>query len=154
MKINLRVVGIQFQKEVTVDKKKPTIEDVMYAAGGGPEDFKFIKAPDGTLQTASAHIPKKKSISSGREIAAGLYSLSDGVVDGNSLSTWQWYLIRDGKQINAANGKIERFSDPLPAAYALQDGDTIVWRLVIVLNSPTLPKSGTSFEAKVARLGR
>lgn len=153
MKIKLRVVGIQFSKEVTIEKKKPTIEDVMLAAGGGPEDFKFIKAPDGTLQTASAHIRVGKSISSGREYAAGLYSLTDGAVSGNSVSTWQWYLVRDGKQVNQPNGKIERFSDPLPAAYALQDGDMIIWRLVVVLVSPTLPKKGSSFDAKIASLG-
>lgn len=153
MKIKLRVVGIQFSKEVTIEKKKPTIEDVMLAAGGGPTDFKFIKAPDGTLQTASAHIATGKSISSGRKIEPGLYSLTDGMVSGNSISTWQWYLMRDGKQVNIPNGKIERFSDPLPAAYALQDGDMIVWRLVVVLVAPTSPKSGTAFDAKVALLG-
>lgn len=31
MKVKLRVVGIQFSKDVTVEKKKPTIEDVMLA---------------------------------------------------------------------------------------------------------------------------
>ena len=153
MKIKLRVVGIQFSKDVTVDVKKPTIEDVMYAARGGAEDFKFIKAPDGTLQTASAHISAGKSISSGRKIAAGLYTLSDGAVSGSSISTWQWYLVRDGKQVNVPNGKIERFSDPLPAAYALQDGDTIIWRLVVVLVAPTLPSAASSYDSKVAMLG-
>ena len=153
MKVKLRVVGIQFSKDVTVEKKKPTIEDVMLAAGGGVEDFKFIKAPDGTLQTASAHIAAGKSISSGRKIAAGLYSLTDGAVSGSSISTWQWYLVRDGKQINIPNGKIERFSDPLPAGYALQDGDTIIWRLVVVLVAPTMPKTGTAYDAKAAMLG-
>jgi hypothetical protein len=153
-KIKLRVVGIQFSKEVTLEIKKPTIEDVMLAAGGGPTDFKFVKAPDGTLQTASAHIALGKSISSGRKIEPGLYSLTDGAVSGNSISTWQWYLIRDGKQINLPNHKIEKFSDPLPKELALQDGDMVVWRLVVVLGGPTTPKTGSAFEAKVAMLGK
>jgi hypothetical protein len=153
MKIKLRVVGIQFSKEVTVEKKKPTIEDVMVAAGGGSEDFKFVKSPDGTLHTVSAHIAKGKSISSGTEFAAGLYELTDGAVSGSSITTWQWYLIRDGKQINLPNGKIEKFSQPLTGAYALQEGDSIIWRLVVVLVAPTIPKTGTSYEAKAAMLG-
>ncbi|MFN5797814.1 MAG: hypothetical protein ACK5TX_16485 [Planctomyces sp.] len=49
MKITLRVVGIQFQKTVEVERVNPTIEDVMRAAGGDPEQFTYIKAPDGTL---------------------------------------------------------------------------------------------------------
>jgi len=153
MKVKLRVVGIQFSKDVTVEKKKPTIEDVMIAAGGGAEDFKFIKAPDGTLQTASAHIAAGTSKSSGNKIAAGLYSLTDGAMSGTSISTWQWYLVRDGKQVNLPNGSIEKFSHPLPAEYALQDGDQIIWRLVVVLVAPTTPKKGSAFEAKAAMLG-
>ena len=152
MKIKLRVVGIQFSKTVTVTKKNPTIEDVMLAAGGGSSDFKFEKAPDGTLRTASAHIPKTTSISSGRSIAAGLYSLSDGIVGDNHISTWQWYLVREGIQVNTPNKKIEKFSDKLPARYKLKDGDQIVWRLVIVLDKPTIPKSKSAFKNKVAKL--
>ena len=153
MKIKLRVVGIQFSKTVTINKKDPTIEEVMLAAGGGSSDFKFNKAPDGTLHTASALIPKTTtSISSGRSIAAGLYSLSDGIVGDNHISTWQWYLVRKGVQKNTPNGKIEKFSKKLPSAYKLKDGDQIVWRLVIVLDKPTIRKSKTSFKNKVAKL--
>lgn len=152
MKINLRVVGIQFSKTVTVTKKNPTIEDVMLAAGGGPSDFKFQKAPDGTLHSASAHIPKTTSISSGRSIAAGLYSLSDGIVGDNHISTWQWYLVRKGVQVNTPNKKIEKFSAKLPAKYRLKDGDQIIWRLVIVLDKPTIPKTKSAYKYKVARL--
>ena len=152
MKISLRVVGIQFLKTVTITKKNPTIEDVMLAAGGGATDFKFEKAPDGTLRTASAHIPKTTSISSGRPIAAGLYSLSDGIVGDNNISTWQWYLVRGGVQINVPNKRIEKFSEKLPAAYKLKDGDQIIWRLVIVLDKPTIPKTKSAFKNKAAKL--
>ncbi len=151
MKITLRVVGIQFQKTVEFEGVNPTIEDVMRAAGGGPEQFTYIKAPDGTLQAVSAHIPEGHSRSSGRKFAAGLYSLTDGAISDNMVSTWQWYLVRDGRQVNVPNAEIERFSDPLPPEYALADGDLIVWRLVIVLMGPTVPKSGSAFQAKLAR---
>lgn len=153
MYIDLRVVGIQFQKKkIKISKKNPTIEDVMLAAGGGASDFKFTKAPDGTLHSASAHIPNTTSISSGRKIAAGLYSLSDGLVGDNHISTWQWYLIRNKKQVNLPNGNIEKFSKKLPSEYKLKNGDKIVWRLVIVLNKPTIPKSKSAFSAKAKLL--
>lgn len=152
MKIMLRVVGIQFLEEVNVTKPNPTIEDVMIAAGGGSSDFKFIKAPDGTLHSVSAHIPAGKSKSSGKHFPAGLYSLSDGPLSGAAVSTWQWYLIRDGKQVNLPNAKIEKFSKPLPKEYAMKDGDMVVWRLVVVLVGPTTPKTGSAFDAKVAKL--
>jgi hypothetical protein len=148
MKINLRVVGIQFSADVTVTKKDPTIEDVMLAAGGGTTDFKFVKASDGTLRSASAHIPDKKSASSGNPYKAGLYELVDGPLTSNSVSTWQWYLVRGGKQLNTPDGKIDKFSKKLPPGLALQDGDQIVWRLVVVLTEATMPKGKSNFEIK------
>lgn len=150
MKITLRVVGIQFKEDVYVDVDKPRIEDVMKAAEAQIPGFKYQKAPDGTLHSVSAHIAAKPSISSGRNYAAGLYSLADGVVGENHISTWQWYLVRDGEQLNTPNGKIERFSDE--SEFELKDEDTIIWRLVIVLAGPTIPCDVSAFQCKASKL--
>ncbi|MGL6073517.1 MAG: hypothetical protein ACRC8S_05065 [Fimbriiglobus sp.] len=150
MKVNLRVVGIQFHKDVTVTKPNPTIRDVMEAARGGPEDFNYITAPDGTLYQASAVLVKDTpSISSGRLFPAGLYELADGVNGDNSITTWQWYLVRGGVQINQPNGLVEPFSTTSPT---IQDGDKIIWRLVVVATMPTIAGGSKSYDQKKSRL--
>ena len=148
--INLRVVGIQFQAAVEVQKENPSIRDVMEAARGTPRDFNFISAPDGSLFQASAKVLEPApSISSGRLYEPGLYSLADtDVVGTNTVSTWQWYVIRAGVQINIPNGRVEKFNVDSPV---LQEGDSIIWRLVGVAAQATLRAEVTSFDNKAER---
>lgn len=150
IKVSLRVVGIQFFKEnFEVTAPNPKIRDVMEAARGGPEDFNYVTAPDGTLSQASAILPvAKPSISSGISYPPGLYSLADMVVGNNSVTTWQWYLIRAGAQVNQPNGKTEPFSKVSPT---ILDGDSIIWRLVVVATQPTIPAGISSFNSKAER---
>ena len=148
--ITLRVVGIQFQTDVKLDKATPTIRDVMEAARGGPRDFNFASAPDGSLFQASALLLEPtESISSGRRYEPGLYSLADNdVVGTNTVTTWQWYLIRDGKQVNQPNKITEKFNLMSPI---LQDKDAIIWRLVVVAAQATIRVEVSSFDNKAER---
>ena len=147
--VKLRVVGIQFHTAVSIDKKDPRIADVMEAARANGSGFNYVMAPDGTLHQASAIRPAANSISSGNPYPAGLYVLADGVAGENSVTTWQWYLIRNGRQLNQPNAKVEPFSTHSPL---IEDGDEIVWRLVVVATRPSIPSSESSFINKAARL--
>lgn len=163
IKVHLRVVGIQFSTDVTLENLTPTIRDAMLAARGTSRDFNFTSAPDGSLFHASALlIEPQASISSGRVYEPGLYSLSDSDVVGvNTVTTWQWYLLRnqipsashpDGKpmqvQVNQPNKHTEKFNLDSPI---LQDGDTIIWRLVVVAAQATIRKEVSSFDNKAER---
>lgn len=163
IKVHLRVVGIQFNTEVKLENENPTIRDAMQAARGAPRDFNFTSAPDGSLFQASALLLEpQESISSGRIYEPGLYSLSDSDVVGvNTVTTWQWYLLRnqvppafhpDGKpmqvQVNQPNKHTEKFNLDSPI---LQDGDTIIWRLVVVAAQATIRKEVSSFDNKAER---
>jgi hypothetical protein len=147
--VKLRVVGIQFHTAVSIDKKDPRIVDVMEAARASGSGFNYVVAPDGTLHQASALRPAAKSISSGRPYPAGLYVLADGVAGENSVTTWQWYHIRNGRQLNQPNEKVEPFSTSSPL---IEDGDEIVWRLVVVATRPRISSSESSFDNKTSRL--
>jgi hypothetical protein len=148
--VTLRVVGIQFNVDVVLEKANPSIREVMEAARGTPRDFNFISAPDGSLFQASAKILVPSiSISSGRSYQPGLYSLADNEnVGTNSITTWQWYLIRDGKQINQPNQRTEKFNLESPV---LQDKDTIIWRLVVVAAQASISAKISSFDNKAER---
>ena len=143
--VTLRVVGIQFAEKVPITAENPTIKDLMEAARGTARNFEYTTAPDGTLRRVSAILlAPKASISSGLVYQPGLYPLADGVAGENSITTWQWYVIRQdktddptqvGRQVNQPDGKTEAFSlrkdetDPQPPYRFLQDGDTVIWRL-------------------------
>jgi hypothetical protein len=151
--VHLRVVGIQFQTSVTIDKTDPKIVDVLEAARNNGSGFNYVVAPDGTLHQASALRPAGQSISSKRTFPAGLYVLSDGVAGDNSITTWQWYLLRKTTsgfvQQNVPNSHAEPFSKESPI---LQDGDQIIWRLVVVALRPRIDASQKSYENKQSRL--
>ena len=149
--VKLRVVGIQFHTTVTIDKANPTIVDLLEAARANSSGFNFVIAPDGTLHQASAIKPAGNSISSGRSFPAGLYVLSDGVAGDNSVTTWQWYLIRNGLQINLPNAHVEPFSTHSPT---LENGDEVIWRLVVVATRPRIASAQSSFYNKTSRLAR
>lgn len=166
--VTLRVVGLQFTEKVTITVDTPTIKDLMEAARGTARNFEYTTGPDGTLRLASAILlAPKASISSGMVYQPGLYSLADGEVGENSITTWQWYLIRRdktdnpakaGRQVNQPDEKTEAFSlpkdatSPKPAYRFLQDGDTVIWRLVVVAVKPIIKQNQTSFRNKVERL--
>jgi hypothetical protein len=147
--VKLRVVGIQFQATVSIDKPNPKIVDVMEAARAS--GFDYTVAPDGTLHQASALLPAdKKSISSGLLYPAGLYVLADGVAGENSVTTWQWYIIRNNIQLNQPDGKTDPFSSTMSPS--IEAGDEIIWRLVVVATRPRIDSSQSSFANKKSRL--
>jgi hypothetical protein len=149
--IKFRVVGIRFSVNVHIDLENtpnPTIKDVMEAARAY-ENFNFVIAPDGTLNQASVIKQAGTSISSGKAYPAGLYLLSDAVVGENSVTTWQWYHIRGGTQINQPNATVEPYSLMSPV---LQHGDEIIWRLVVVATRPKIPANKKAYQNKVDRL--
>jgi hypothetical protein len=89
------------------------------------------------------------SKSSGLVYPAGLYLLSDGVAGDSSVTTWQWYLIRNKEQFNTANHEVEPYLLKSPT---LLDGDQIIWRLVVVSVGPirTLPAGKTTEPGRVS----
>ncbi len=147
--VSLRVVGIQYQTTVTIDKDSPKIIDVLEAARQNGSGFNYVTAPDGTLHQASALNPARASVSSGRHYPAGLYILSDGTADADSVTTWQWYLIRNGIQVNQPNGKTEPFSKE---NLTLLNGDSLIWRLVVVATRPVIAGDASSYETKKRKL--
>ena len=150
IRVKLRVVGIQFQTEVSVDKVDPKIVDVLEAARLSECGFNYVAAPDGTLHQASVNRPEGKSVSSGIVYPAGLYTLSDGVAGENSITTWQWYLIRNGRQFNQPDGKTDPFLSKLSPT--IEDKDELIWRLVVVATRPKIPASQSAYMTKTARL--
>lgn len=162
--VRIRVVGIQYQEDVVIPVAdptiKPTIEDLMIAArdSGSDRQFNFESSPQG-LHTASAFLPaRKQSMSSPQVYPSATYSLTDNVrlfddiTKQYSVTTWQWYVIRKdnpndpkeiGRQINKPDSRTEAFDKPrnetLPAPQYrfLEDGDEVIWRLVVVAEKAT-----------------
>ena len=174
--VTLRVVGIQYQEDVKITVANPTIKDLMEAAraSGSARNFQFSTSSDGTLHSASAILPApRESISSGILYPAGLYALDDdvSVAGKTSVKTWQWYLIRKdnpsdinekiGRQVNQPDKNTEAFSLPADAPVPpapkvpyrfLQNGDTVIWRLVVVAVKPVVKDGQSSFASKVEKL--
>lgn len=161
--VTLRVVGIQYQVDIEVMAANPTIRDLMEAARAKKDgrNFQYMTAPDGSLHSASAYLPTAKiSISSGRLYDAGLYALADDVdaAGKTSVKTWQWYVIRNGQQVNQPDKHVEKFSlpndqmGPPPQYRFLQDGDLVIWRLVVVAVMASVKAGQSSYDSKVGRL--
>lgn len=168
--VTLRVVGIQYHEPVTITVPNPTIKDLMEAARAKDDGrhFQYMTSLDGSLHSVSAVLPTAKaSISSGIVYQPGLYALADdvGTNGQTSIKTWQWYVVRKenpddkvGQQVNQPDGHVELFSlpktevGPPPQYRFLQDGDLVIWRLVVVAMKPTVALGQSSNASKVERL--
>lgn len=168
--VTLRVVGIQYHVPITITASNPTIKDLMEAARAQNDGrhLQFTTSLDGSLHSVSAVLPTAtKSISSGILYQPGLYALADdvGTNGQTSIKTWQWYVVRKenpedkiGEQINQPDMHIEVFSlpktevGPPPQYRFLQDGDLVIWRLVVVAVKPTVKLGQTSNASKIERL--
>lgn len=136
--VNLRVVGIYFRAQnLVVHTPTPCVEDVMIAASAAYPDFGYIKSSaDSTLK--AAYITKTVPFVSegGSQRKEGFYYLEDDLGI-NPIKTWQWYIVKPDGTIFNFGTKFVPFSLTVASGgYEVQDGDTIVWRLLSIVTDP------------------
>lgn len=147
--VKLRVIGIQFHEDIQVPADNATLKGLMDAARAQFK-FDYMQAVDGTMATASYLLETPtRSISSGLLYPAGLYSLTDGVAGKNSVTTWQWYLLRNNAQVNEPDCKTNPFANE---KLILQNDDKVIWRLLVVSGRNPEKLDTSNFKNKEARL--
>ncbi len=136
--ISLRVVGIFFNTQVDLGAAGGTVADVLNKAVTTPTQnvirFAYL---DPVGRDVSAFFVEFSgnfnSRISGRPYPAGEYFLTENL-DGNPYRVWQYYIFdADGRQV---------LNDPSFTPYfraQVQDGWSVVWRLVTILNGPVSP---------------
>jgi hypothetical protein len=126
MTINLRVVGIYFQKDIaiTVTPGVTSIKDVMNQAK--------LQFPSLSYKTSTKAGRETLYEVSYKEVgAAGPYTLRDSdrskdKSPGQAFQTWQSYIVRAGTSIGLDNVFV-----PFSQRF-VEDGDNILWRLVAI----------------------
>lgn len=153
MAISLRVVGIFYRTEV--DLKEGTVKDVLKAAesqitSGTSFSFTAVTGTDGTESPdkfRAYYEAPFESKASGIEYPAGEYVLSEDLT-GSPYTVWQYYILdADGKFINRDKGFVP-YDDPVKAR--VEDGQSVIWRLVSILAAPTgvNPRTARQLAAK------
>ena len=142
MAIGLRVVGIFYRTSVEVQGGSGTVKDVLLAAqsqitGGTSFSFNVVKSPNG-YESPSAfrafYEAGFTSQASGISYDEGEYFLAENL-NGNPYTVWQYYIVdKDGKVLNRDAGFIP-YDDPQKAL--VEDGQSVVWRLVSILKGPS-----------------
>lgn len=142
MSISLRVVGIFYRTSVDLKTGSGTVKDVLEAAqsqitGGTSFNFSAVVRPDGmeSPDTFRAFYESGfMSAASGIYYPEGEYVLSENL-SGSPYTVWQYYILdKDGKFINRDAGFVP-YDDPVNAL--VEDGQSVIWRLVSVLAGPT-----------------
>jgi hypothetical protein len=152
--VTLRFVGLFFNKKVVIDDTVSTVQGVMdtYIQDNGnlakPGGLAyFLEADDQTLKEVLFHYEGKFDIDvktpkienqgktlGGKTLKAGVRSLRELRVDDNVVLAWQYYVENEqgtNKSKTKAAEKFKPFGDK-EADYEIEDGDTIIWRLVAI----------------------
>ena len=142
MGIGLRIVGIFYSTEVELEGGSGTVKDVLEAAQNqitagtnfnyGFTSFNGKESPNMFRAFYEAPIV---STASGIEYPAGEYILSEDLNARPAYTVWQYYIIsEDGIVLNRGKGFIP-YDDEKQAV--VEDGQSVVWRLLSVLAQPT-----------------
>lgn len=163
MQVTLRIVGLFFNKKVIIpDEATNTVKDVMDAYRGttrgktsDPEGLTYAPNdstnPNLTIKKISYNFNGRYDFEgdspatgddvrslAGRDIPPRVYSLSERKLGTKSQLGWQYYVIdRNGNNKSKtlqAQG-FTSFGDNSPRkTYTIEDGDTIIWRLLAINN--------------------
>ncbi len=72
--------------------------------------------------------------------AAGVYTLASQFLgDGKSILTWQYYVTSKTGRLKSKTKPtrgFENFASPMLGTDAIEDGDTILWRLIAIVAEP------------------
>ena len=156
--VTLRIVGLFFNKKFKINDTVNTVQGVMDAYRGTtrnttsvPGGLTYTVEPDNTIRKISFNfdgrydfegdIPANGSGLSlaGRNIPARVYSLSERKLGVNSELAWQYYVIDKHGKNKSKTLQAQGFKPfgEAPANYTIQDGDTIIWRLLAINYIPT-----------------
>jgi len=142
MAIHLRVVGIFYRTAVELEGGCGTVKDVLVAAqeqiaGGTSFSFFPVTGPNGIESPRTFRAFYESSFvspASGMTYSEGEYILSEQL-EGNPYTVWQYYIFdANGRFINRDKGFIA-YDDKKLAL--VEDGQSVTWRLVTILNGPT-----------------
>lgn len=152
--VTLRIVGLYFNKKVKVDDTVKTVQGVMdaYIKDNGnlakPGGLAYFhETDDDTLREVLYNYEGKFDINvetpkvenqgktlGGKTLKAGVRSLRELRVDDNVILAWQYYVENTAgknKSKTKAAANFKPFGDK-DADYKIEDGDTIIWRLVAI----------------------
>ncbi|MEM6320410.1 MAG: hypothetical protein AAF960_22260 [Bacteroidota bacterium] len=153
-RVRLRIVGIYFDKTVLVPLftiSPLTVKDVLdtyvqtnfdlNVTGGLSYITETLPTGQISLRSFIYNYAGGSSLS-GFNRPAGLYSLTETSLDDNRVGLgWQYYVIDGNTNINksrtAINGEFTYFGEA--PDYTIENGDTIIWRLVTIARKPNFP---------------
>ena len=148
MKISVRIVGIYFRKEVEVPENS-TVWEVTKAAEiasqgklriqGSYSIEKVEHDTNPTLAESPSHVDRK----------SGTYALAEDKSIRARALVWQYYIQRPTGNFGGPSGDIPLYETIsadgkaifASAARGLQEGDQIMWRLIVVGLDPLGPVS-------------
>lgn len=150
MTVSCRIVGIYFNAENLPYTQDMTVQELMDniakdpgLGGSGASNFGYIANQDilttggASVVAFAARYPQGvTSLTSKTKYVAGDYYLSEQNVGAPRYSVWQYYIFDK-------DGKFEPNPKPLQSfsTRILDDGDTVIWRLVEILSGPnTVPR--------------
>ena len=155
--IKLRIVGIYFHKDVTIDKKsKITIKDVLdeyiaiYGGINQPEGLMYVDEPiehpsgkpdrgSRSLQGFAYNSTNPPKTLSGKPRDPGVYSLFENYPkEGDVGLGWQSYVL-DKNGRNKTETKVSEGFKYFDAT-EVKDEDTVIWRMVAIARRPNFPK--------------
>lgn len=147
MSIHLRIVGIFYSADVTVNTPNPTVKTVLDAAVSTPSrgtKFSYANTQIHGVNSPSVFQAEYQngfdSTTSGLHYPPGVYLLTENPFTVPTYTVWQYYIIRNGVQVN--KGGIIPYDSP---DAAVQDGDSVIWRLVSIVAQP-VPQPSTRYQ--------
>ncbi len=153
MKVQLRIVGIYFNRPIQFESDDPTIFTVLQEAQKqfplySPGGFQFVSTTSTKPSIVSfAHnYPGKYDFDGNGSIAdpvdgptlsgyirsPGVYELKEQAIVGGVVG-WQYYVIRAGEVVSKTPAS--RGFDSY-AGFKVKDGDMVLWRLVAIGTEP------------------
>ena len=159
MEVNLQVVGVFYNSNVTVDGDAPTVETLLQAAHKTPGNagdrnpanaFSYSTNTDNGRVFASGFMasfenPVKSRVLGGKTYPAGSYKLAENLGARPAYTVWQYYMFdKDGRYLNtfgnATPFSMQSLTDvPVPGTKETADVARVTWRLVSILAGPTGP---------------
>lgn len=160
MKVQLRAVGIYFNRPIDFQNENPTVFTVLdeaqkqfplYTPGG----FQFVSTTStkpSVLSLAhnfpgkydfdgngSVSDPVDGATLSGYNRTPGIYELKEQKIVGGVIG-WQYYVVRAGSVVSAtpASRGFQSY-----ASFPVMDGDLVIWRLVAIGTEPSKYRSLT-----------
>lgn len=156
MAVSMRVVGIFFQAKNIPYTSHMTVKDLMDVVVRNPGNYSdasnfgylatvdMVTSNEPSVVAFAARYPQgTTSRTSGTKYNAGDYYLTEGNVGNPRYSVWQYYVFNE-KQVDGVSRRVVS-PNPKPlqsfATREINDGDTVIWRLVEILAGPnTIPR--------------